>query len=88
MGKKDFFQKTYTNFLYNTKRLGPEKRTFTLFLRSHKGVALTPEGEKLFASVQIAQEQLQAAEAELASDKKLAKGTVSLGVSETVNSIV
>ncbi len=55
----------------------------TLFLRSHKGVALTPEGEKLFARVQIAQEQLQAAEAELASDKNLDKGTVSLGVSET-----
>lgn len=55
----------------------------TLFLRSHRGVALTPEGEKLFARVQIAQEQLQAAEAELASDKALDRGHVSLGVSET-----
>ncbi len=55
----------------------------TLFWRSHKGAALTPEGEKLFARVQIAQEQLQAAEAELAGDKNLDKGTVSLGVSET-----
>lgn len=54
----------------------------TLFLRSHRGVTLTPEGEKLFAHVQIAQEQFQAAEAELASDKNLSKGFVSLGVSE------
>ena len=54
----------------------------TLFLRSHRGVTLTPEGEKLFAHVQIAQEQFQAAEAELASDKALQKGHVSLGVSE------
>ncbi len=54
----------------------------TLFLRSHRGVALTPEGEKLFAHVQVAQEQFQAAEAELTSDKALGKGCVSLGVSE------
>ncbi|MDO4307795.1 MAG: LysR family transcriptional regulator [Eubacteriales bacterium] len=54
----------------------------TLFLRSNRGVTLTPEGEKLFAHVQIAQEQLQAAEDELASDKTLSKGAVSLGVSE------
>lgn len=55
----------------------------TLFLRSHRGVALTPEGEKLFARVRIAQEQLQAAEEELAGDKALESGFVSLGVSET-----
>lgn len=54
----------------------------TLFLRSHRGVTLTPEGEKLFARVQIAQEQFQAAEEELASDKNLSRGNVSLGVSE------
>lgn len=54
----------------------------TLFLRSNRGVALTPEGERLFAHVQVAQEQIQAAEEELTSDKTLSKGTVSLGVSE------
>lgn len=54
----------------------------TLFLRSHRGVTLTPEGEKLFAHVQIAQEQLQAAEEELSNDQTLSKGAVSLGVSE------
>ena len=29
-----------------------------LFLRSNRGITLTPEGEKLFAHVQIAMEQL------------------------------
>ena len=32
-----------------------------LFERSHRGVALTPEGERLFAHVKIMQEQMQAA---------------------------
>ena len=35
-----------------------------LFERSHRGVALTPEGGQLFAHVQIMQEQMQAAEDE------------------------
>lgn len=53
-----------------------------LFLRSHRGVTLTPEGERLFAHVQIAQEQLQAGEVELASQKTLQRGHVSIGASE------
>ncbi len=53
-----------------------------LFLRSNRGVALTPEGEKLFAHVQIAQEQLQAGELELAGTRSLQSGYVSLGISE------
>lgn len=54
----------------------------TLFLRSNRGVTLTPEGEKLFAHVRIAVEQLQSAEEELTSDQTLDRGAVSLGVSE------
>ncbi len=54
-----------------------------LFLRSHRGVALTPEGQKLFAHVQIAQEQLQMAEYELASGRSLQSGYVSIGATET-----
>lgn len=54
-----------------------------LFLRSNRGVTLTPEGEKLFAHVQIAQEQLQAGEWELLRGKNLESGSVSVGVSET-----
>ncbi len=54
-----------------------------LFQRSHRGAALTPEGERLFAHVQIMQEQLQAAEYELASRRSLRSGLVALGASET-----
>lgn len=54
-----------------------------LFQRSHRGVTLTPEGEKLFAHVQIMQEQLQAAEYELAGCRSLQSGSVSIGASET-----
>lgn len=54
-----------------------------LFLRSHRGVTLTPEGERLFAHVRIAQEQLQTAENELASGKSLQSGSVSVGGNET-----
>ena len=32
----------------------------TLFVRSNRGVSLTPEGEKLFARVSVACEQIQA----------------------------
>ena len=37
-----------------------------LFLRTNRGVTLTPEGEKLFSHVKIAHEQLQTGELELA----------------------
>ena len=55
----------------------------TLFVRSNRGVALTPEGEKLFARVAVACEQIQAGEEELASDRSLQSGVVSIGASET-----
>lgn len=54
-----------------------------LFRRSHRGVTLTPEGEQLFAHVQIMQEQLQAAEYELASRRSLQSGSISIGATET-----
>lgn len=54
-----------------------------LFVRSNRGVTLTPEGKKLFSHVAAAFEQLQAAEAELANDKSLQSGAVSIGANET-----
>lgn len=54
-----------------------------LFVRSNRGVTLTPEGELLYARVTVAYQQLKAAELELASSKALQKGTVTIGVSET-----
>ena len=53
-----------------------------LFLRSNRGVTLTPEGERLYAHVAAAVEQLQAGEAELAGGRGLAEGRVAVGTSE------
>lgn len=53
-----------------------------LFVRSNRGVTLTAEGEKLFAHVQIAQEQLQAGENEILRGKSLENGSISIGASE------
>lgn len=54
----------------------------TLFIRSHKGVVLTPEGESLYAHVKIAVENIMAGEEELAHCKRLQKGIISIGASE------
>ncbi|PWJ49679.1 LysR family transcriptional regulator [Faecalicatena contorta] len=54
-----------------------------LFVRTNRGVSLTPEGEKLYAHVAVAYEQLKAAELELANDKNLESGVVTIGVSNT-----
>ncbi len=42
-----------------------------LFLRSTKGVQLTPEGKKLYEHISVAVEQIQAGEAELLADRSL-----------------
>lgn len=54
-----------------------------LFVRSNRGITLTPEGNKLFAHVSVAYEQLQAGEAELVNNKSLQSGTVSIAANET-----
>ena len=54
----------------------------TLFVRSNKGVTLTPEGEKLYQHIAVAFQQIEAGEAEISLDKTLQKGIVSIAVSE------
>ncbi len=54
-----------------------------LFVRSNRGVYLTPEGEQLFSHVSVAYEQLNMAELELAKNKSLQSGIVSIGISAT-----
>lgn len=54
-----------------------------LFLRSNRGISLTPEGERLYAHVKVAVEQLEAAEEELKMLTGLHKGMVCVGASET-----
>lgn len=54
----------------------------TLFVRSNRGMKLTPEGEKLYNRARIAVEQLELAEAELSGDRALQSGLVSVGATE------
>lgn len=54
----------------------------SLFIRSNRGIRLTPEGKKLFKHVSIAYEQLHAAELELSSSP-LENGIVTVSASET-----
>lgn len=54
----------------------------TLFVRSNKGVRLTPEGETLYAHVAPAIEQIHQAERELRLETRLQMGSVSIGASE------
>ena len=54
----------------------------TLFIRSNKGVTLTPEGEKLYQHIAVAFQQIETGEAEISLDKTLQKGIVSIAVSE------
>lgn len=53
----------------------------SLFVRSNRGVKLTPEGEKLYDHIRIAVEQIQAGEEELSADKSMLSGAISIGVS-------
>ena len=54
-----------------------------LFLRTHKGVTLTPEGEQLFSRVEIAHKLLQKAETEIINQSSLEYGSITIGANET-----
>ena len=54
----------------------------TLFVRTNKGVELTPEGEKLYAHVEVAFEQLKLGEEEIAAEKGLQSGIVTIAATE------
>lgn len=54
-----------------------------LFVRSNRGVTLTPEGQRLYSRVSVALRQLLAAEQELTGAMSLQHGIVSVGVNET-----
>lgn len=53
-----------------------------LFVRSNRGVQLTPEGEKLYAHVSLAFQHIQAGEDELAANQSLESGVVTIAASE------
>ena len=54
----------------------------TLFIRTNKGVTLTPEGEALYAHISLAFEHIQTGEEEISANKGLQKGIVSIGATE------
>lgn len=54
----------------------------SLFIRQRHGVALTPEGEKLYSHVSIAFEHILTGEQEIAKDKGLESGMVTIAASE------
>ncbi len=54
-----------------------------LFIRTNRGIRLTPEGEHLYAYVKGAIAQIQQAEDELTAVNALTSGSVSIGASET-----
>ena len=53
-----------------------------LFLRSKKGMKLTPEGERLYEHIRIAMEHIDAGEAELTESRNLQNGKVYIAASE------
>ena len=59
----------------------------TLFVRTNRGIQLTPEGEKLYTHISAAMSQIFAAEEELSDSTGLSHGSISIGVSETALNI-
>ena len=53
-----------------------------LFLRTNRGMKLTPEGERLYAHVRIAFEHIEAGEAEITESRTLQTGTVYVAASD------
>lgn len=54
----------------------------TLFIRQRHGVSLTPEGEKLYSHIMVAIEHISSGEQEIAKDKSLQSGIVTVAASE------
>ncbi len=53
-----------------------------LFIRSNRGMKLTPEGERLLRHIRIAIENIEAGEAEIIESRNLEKGSVFVAASE------
>ena len=53
-----------------------------LFIRSNRGMKLTPEGERLLRHIRIAIENLEAGEAEIIESRNLERGSVFVAASE------
>ena len=58
-----------------------------LFIRSNRGVTLTPEGEMLYSRIASAAVQIQEAEEELSASATLEHGSISISATETALNI-
>lgn len=74
------------NITHSMNRLEGQLNT-VLFIRSNRGVTLTPEGEMLFARISSAAVQIQDAEEELSASATLEHGAISISVTETALNI-
>ena len=96
-----YFVARYKSFTKAAKMLGNNQPNITTlheypgarikmhsFLRSNRGISLTPEGKKLYEHVAIAYEQLQIGEEEIRQNGELENGLVSIGASENALRLV
>lgn len=67
----------------HTIRLLEQELGCTLFLRSQKGVTMTPEAQKLYLHIAAAYEHIEKAEAELLAARNFQTGELRIGASET-----
>lgn len=80
-GAADALLNSQPNITRTMKKLEKELEC-TLFVRQRHGIALTPEGEKLYAHVSAAFEHISYGEQEIARDKSLQSGIVTVAASE------
>ena len=95
-----YFVAKYRNFTKAARVLGSNQPNIThtmnkledqlhcvLFIRSNRGVTLTPEGEMLYTRISSAAVQIQDAEEELSASATLEHGAISISATETALNI-
>ena len=95
-----YYVAKYQNFTKAARVLGNNQPNIThmmnklenqlhcvLFIRSNRGVTLTPEGETLYARISSAAVQIQDAEEELSASATFEHGAISISATETALNI-
>ena len=95
-----YYVAKYQNFTRAARVLGNNQPNIThsmnrlesqlncvLFIRSNRGVTLTPEGEMLYSRIASAAVQIQEAEEELSASATLEHGSISISATETALNI-
>ena len=95
-----YFVAKYRNFTKAARVLGSNQPNIThtmnkledqlhcvLFIRSNRGVTLTPEGEMLYTRISSAAVQIQDAEEELSASATFEHGAISISATETALNI-